>query len=596
MSDIPELRPERNRVRLPCWLALGDGEQTAHTVNFSKQGLQVQFHPDADQRRSIAEGARVALRLKLPDVALPLAMQAQVMWVDTGDRDLDGRIATSLGLFLTWMEPAAADQFQAFLRAFRYSVLIVDGSEQNRERLKEILGDEYRLFACATVDEALAILRSTEVAVLITDQRLPDATGLELLQRVNELYPGAHLLRIVIADSLEVTELADFINLGKILYYVRKPGRPEEWRIFPRFLLHSVHSAIDAYLLAVENERLEVELGRANQRLRRENSFLRERVEGFRGFEGIVGESAALRQMLAEVQRIRKTDVPVHLQGETGTGKELVARSLHFGGPRAAGPFVVQNCAGLTESLLQSTLFGHRKGAFTGADRDRRGVFQEADGGTLFLDEVADLSPAVQSSLLRALQEGEVVPVGASRPEKVDVRVVSATHKELRAEVARGAFREDVYFRLVVVQVRLPPLRERLGDVVLLVHHFVDLYSERFGKNILGFTQDAMRTLERYAWPGNVRELENEVQRLVILGEEKDLIGTELLSPHIRGGSREAAAGGPKGYDDAIRAFERQLVEDALESAGGNVSRAAEALSMERSRLAKLRKRLGLGR
>ncbi len=546
---------------------------------------------------AVTEGARLALRLKLPDVATPLAMQAQVMWVDRGDRDLDGRRATSLGLFLTWMEPGVGEQFQSFVRAFRYSVLVVDGTAQNRDRLSEILGDEYRVFSCAGMDDAMDVLRTHEIAVLITDQRLPGVTGLELLQRVNELYPGAHFLRIVIADSLEVAELADFINLGKILYYVRKPGRPDEWRIFPRFLLHSVHSAIDAYLLAVENERLEVELGRANQRLRRENSFLRERVEGLKGFEGIVGESPALRQTLAEVQRIRKTDVPVHVQGETGTGKELVARSLHFGGPRAAGPFVAQNCAGLTESLLQSTLFGHRKGAFTGADRDRPGVFQEAHGGTLLLDEVAELSPAVQSSLLRALQEGEVVPVGASRPDRVDVRVISATHKELRAEVARAAFREDLYFRLVVVQVRLPPLRERSGDVILLAQHFLDLYCERFGKNVLGFTQEAMRALERYAWPGNVRELENEVQRLVILAEDRSAIPAELLSAHVRGpaGRNLAALPEGEGYDEAVAAFERQMVARALERSGGNVSRAAASLSMERSRLAKLRRRLGLG-
>ncbi len=310
--------------------------------------------------------------------------------------------------------------------------------------------------------------------------------------------------------------------------------------------------------------------------------------------------------MVDQLERVRRSDATVHVHGETGTGKELVARALHSGGPRKHAPFVAQNCAGLSESLLQSLLFGHKKGAFTGADKDFQGVFQQADRGTLFLDEVAELSATVQAALLRALQSGEITPVGARAPVKVDVRVISATHKDLREEVRGGRFREDLYFRLVVIPIRLPSLRERSGDIPLLAMHFLDLHCELKGKNIRGFSGDAMRALERYPWPGNVRELENEIERLVVLTDDQQKVPLELLSPHLRQGAGPAAAPTPPAeadgfvvpagldYDRAVASLERALVEEALRQAGGNVSQAARALGMERSRLAKLRDRLGL--
>ena len=255
---------------------------------------------------------------------------------------------------------------------------------------------------------------------------------------------------------------------------------------------------------------------------------------------------------------------------------------------------------------METTLFGHVKGAFTSADQDRLGVFQAADGGTLFLDEVAELPVAVQAALLRVAQSGEVKPVGASECSKVDVRLVCATHRDLRHEVQEGRFRADLYFRLVVIEIHLPPLRERTGDVPVLARHFLDMLCERLDVDIPGFTPEAMQVLEGYSWPGNVRELRNEIERLTVLAYPGQKLPAELLSRRIREASRGPTAGDvrsdgsgylvPKGlsYDETILALQRQVLQTALEEAGGVVSRAAEILNMERSRLAKLRHRLGL--
>jgi two-component system response regulator HupR/HoxA len=367
----------------------------------------------------------------------------------------------------------------------------------------------------------------------------------------------------------------------------------------------AVRAAADRYALGADNECMAGELERPRRGLERENAFLRQRLTGVDGFDKIIGQSEQLRDALRQLERIRRTHVPVHVHGETGTGKELVARALHVGGPRAKLPYVVQNCAGMTDTLLQSTLFGHRKGAFTGADRDHRGVFLEADGGTLFLDEVGELSPATQGMLLRALQEGEVTPVGASRPIKVDTRIISATHKDLREEVSAGRFREDLLYRLVVVTVRLPPLRERQGDVALLAGHFLDMHCERHGKNAPGFRPDAISALETYSWPGNVRELDNEIERIVVLAEDGEKIGLEMLSSYIVG-ARPVGPGGTStlpdswlalqdlSYDAAVERLERALVERAITAEGGSITKAAKRIGIERSRLGKIKRRLGI--
>jgi len=288
--------------------------------------------------------------------------------------------------------------------------------------------------------------------------------------------------------------------------------------------------------LAVANARLIKRLVSAEERLQKENSFLKGREEKRRGGKDvqIIGESDAMRRVIDQLDKVVDTRVTVLIEGETGTGKELIAAAVHYRSRRRDKLFVAQNCAALAESLLESELFGHKKGAFTGAVDEKKGLFEIADGGTLFLDEITETPLSLQSKLLRALQEGEIRPVGATSPKHVNVRIVAATNRNLEEEVARGRFREDLYYRLKVFPLRLPPLRERRDDIQLLVNHFLERYGSEIGKPIGGITQQAMELLMGYNWPGNVRELQNEVQRLVIQLDPGAFATPELLSPRIR--------------------------------------------------------------
>ncbi|KAA3604495.1 MAG: FHA domain-containing protein [Planctomycetota bacterium] len=305
-------------------------------------------------------------------------------------------------------------------------------------------------------------------------------------------------------------------------------------------------------------------------------------------FGGIIGASAAMERMFAAMDRVMNSDVSVLIQGESGTGKEMVAQALHFGGPRAAKNFVTENCGALPDTLLESELFGHVKGAYTGATRDRVGRFEEAHGGTLFLDEVGEMSSAMQARLLRALQEGEVRRLGSDEVRKVDVRVICATNRDLVQEVEQGGFREDLYYRIKVVLLELPPLRQRQGDVALLAEHFLTAEAETLGRQSRELGAQALNRLEAYSWPGNVRQLRNEVRRLTLLGEGP--IQMEELSAEIR--EEPVALHGDPGVDrplpERIAAMEQAAIREALKAASGNRSQAAKRLGI--SRFALLRK------
>jgi two-component system response regulator HupR/HoxA len=590
-------RPTRRHARVRCELQLEGISASGFSTNISTSGLFVRSPLAEAQRAEIRPGLRLTVRVELRAEAPPLSVAAEVVWTNPQDRDINGREVLGIGLRLLDISSEVQARLGAFIRDFRYTVVILADETPPMAAARAALADDYRVVRCHSAEEALATLTSQEVAVLLLDQDQPELNALAFLREVAEVVPHAHLKRVVLSGHTESEELLhELINVGHVFHYLRKPFRQKS-------LLQVVAGAVDAYALSAENERLNTELERANRRLQRENAYLRRRVRSVEGFDNIIGHSPALLRALDELARIRHSDVTVQIQGETGTGKELVARALHYNGPRASGPFVAQNCAGIAETLLQSTLFGHRRGAFTGAERDHPGVFQQADGGTLFLDEVAELSLAMQAALLRALQEKEVLPVGASRPVKVDVRIISATHKDLRDEIRHGRFREDLYFRLVVIFTHIPALRERKGDIPLLAQHFLDLLAERYDKDIPGFDTEAMAVLERHDWPGNVRELENEVERLVLLAPPATPIAPGLISPHVRQPSLtsidffdegDSAAFAGRSYDDAVRDLERSMVKWALEQCGGVVSRAAEMLKMDRSRLSKLRRRLGL--
>jgi transcriptional regulator with GAF, ATPase, and Fis domain len=336
------------------------------------------------------------------------------------------------------------------------------------------------------------------------------------------------------------------------------------------------------------NTRLAGELGLREAELDAMRAELAQGDTRFR-YDEIAGRSEPMRAMLRLVDRVTASDVPVLLAGESGTGKELVARAIHINGGRSSRPFVSENCGSVPETLLESTLFGHVRGAFTGAASTRAGLFDVADGGTLLLDEIGEMPLSMQTKLLRVLQNGEVRPVGGERTHVVDVRIIGATHRDLEAMVAAGTFREDLFYRLNVVSIRVPPLRERTADIPLLVAHFVEKHAA--GRKVK-VTRAAMDRLAAFPWPGNVRQLENEIRRAFVLADDR--IDVAELSDEVSRGGPSAARNAGLGLKARVDALEAQLVRDALERTKGNQTRAAEALGISRFGLQKMMRRLGI--
>jgi Nif-specific regulatory protein len=349
--------------------------------------------------------------------------------------------------------------------------------------------------------------------------------------------------------------------------------------------------------LAIANARLIQRLSSAGQALKKENTFLRRRERARSDGGEIVGKSRAMSELFAQLDKVVDTRVSVLIHGETGTGKELIASALHQRSKRRDKLFVAQNCAAFPENLLESELFGHKRGAFTGATEEKKGLFEIADGGTLFLDEIGEMPLTLQGKLLRALQEGEVRQVGGTTTKQVDVRIVAATNRDLDVEVRAGRFREDLYYRLRVFPVRVPPLRERRDDVPLLARYFLARYTAEFGKSVEGFTDAALNVLSAHDWPGNVRELENEVQRLVIQADPGEAIDAPLLSPRIRQvEDLLLGAGTAKGtLREMVDQVERQILIEALREHGNNKTAAAKTLGITREGLHKKLKQLGVG-
>ena len=361
--------------------------------------------------------------------------------------------------------------------------------------------------------------------------------------------------------------------------------------------------------MALDNARMYAELDEAYKELqaiykkkdkllrftKKENILLRKEIEKRFSFDEIIGNSKVMVDLFTLCEKVIDLDITVLIEGETGTGKELIARCIHYNSPRKNKAFVSQNCGGVPETLLTSELFGHKKGAFTGAVSDKRGLFEVADGGTIFLDEVGETSPAMQTSLLRVLQNGEIRPLGADYHKTVDTRVISATNRNLEKAVADGNFREDLLYRLNVFTIKIPPLRERTGDVCLLAHHFAKKYSEKIGRPTKGLSPEALHCLEAYPFPGNVRELENEIERAVALAQDAGLIETSHLSEKI---IKKSAAASPevqmKGpLKEMVAALEKSVLTQALEKHGGNRTRVAGELGLSRYGLMKKMQRYG---
>jgi two-component system response regulator HupR/HoxA len=459
------------------------------------------------------------------------------------------------------------------------TVLVVDDEPRVLDALEAILAADFRVLRAGGGEQALEILRTETVAVIVSDYRMPGMTGVELLRRSQEFAPDA--LRIVLTAYTDVDTLMDAINTGRIYQFIPKPWDPHELRLL-------VCRAAERFTLTDENDRLRDELEVALNALRREAADVRARPLSL---DRLIGVDGGLREAVALARRVLESDTTVLLLGETGTGKELFARLIHANGPRRARKFVAQNCGALPEPLLESELFGHTRGAFTGATADRRGLFEEADGGTVFLDEVGETSPAMQLRLLRVLQEGELRRVGSSESRKVNVRVIAATNADLDAVIAAGHFRADLYYRLNVFPIRLPPLRERPEDVAPLADQFLRTFRERARRAVPSIAPAAMECLRAYPFPGNVRELENEIERAVALSDDGQALGPEHLSPRVRS-SPPSAAGttAPLSLNDAIEQLKRRMIDDALRECGSK-TRAAERLGLTRQSLQQMMRR-----
>ncbi len=464
----------------------------------------------------------------------------------------------------------------------QFPILVVDDEPDILSTFRYSYGDEFEVLTAESAARALDILAAHDTAVIVADQRMPAMTGTEFLVRSMDIRPDA--VRIVLTGYSDVEALVEAVNKSRIYRYVTKPWEDDELRI-------TLRRAIEVYYLERENARLVEELRDANERLAAQNAYLREASEGSQ--HEIVGDGPAIREVLALTRKVAGLPTTVLIEGETGTGKELVARAIHAASPRRNDLFVAVNCAALSEGILESELFGHRKGAFTGAHADRKGLFEVADGGTLFLDEISETTLALQAKLLRVLQEGEVRPVGDDRSHPVDVRIVAATNRKLADEVKAGRFREDLFYRLRVFPITLPPLRERRDDIPALARHLVRRAASQLGKPVGDPTPETVALLARYPFAGNIRELANELERAVILAEPGAPITDDLLSDHVVH-EANANGGGPGALQKSTDDFEREQITAVLARVGGVKARAAEELGLTSRGLAKKMRRLGM--
>jgi two-component system, NtrC family, response regulator HupR/HoxA len=404
------------------------------------------------------------------------------------------------------------------------AVLVVDDEVRSQESLRRTLDEEFCIYTASNAEEALALLEQESMHIILCDQRMPGMSGVDFLKQVRERWPDT--VRIILSGYTETEDIIAGINAAGIYQYITKPWRPES-------LLHSVRAAVRLYRLQQENQQATLELRTTEPVLQRRLEAKRETLKLRNDFLRLVrSPESPLNRVCQIAQRIAPFDISVMITGESGTGKELLARAIHYNSSRANSVFVTENCGALSDNLLESELFGHKRGAFTGAFENRTGLFEQADGGTIFLDEIGDTSPAFQVKLLRLLQEGEIRPVGSSRSHKVDVRVISATNRNLEDDVHSGRFREDLYYRLTTFALHIPPLRDRVQDIRPLADHLLNDAMRSLDKPAKGFTAEALNCLCSYHWPGNVRELQNEIIRMLAL-VDGEYLGAELLTPRV---------------------------------------------------------------
>jgi DNA-binding NtrC family response regulator len=452
-------------------------------------------------------------------------------------------------------------------RPLRPTILVVDDDAGVRESFRLILDDEYEVVDVMSGPQAIEIVRSAQVDVVLLDIRLPEMDGIEVLERIKQIDEQVEIILVTAVRTVKTAVAA--MKLGAF-DYITKPFEEEE-------ILATIRRALQ------------------KRSLEREVVYLRTELARRAGLDDIVGRHPEMQKLFRTIAQVANTTSTVLIVGESGTGKELVARAIHRMGPRRDKPFVAINPAAISDSLIESELFGHEKGAFTGAYQRKPGRFELAQGGTLFLDEIASLKPEMQAKLLRVLQEREIERVGGTRTIRLDVRIIAASNVDLRQAVEREAFRADLYYRLNVVPITVPPLRDRRSDVPLLVEHFVERYNTELGKRIAGVTPEAVAALQEYPWPGNVRELQNIVERSVALLEAGSIglndLPTDLLLPDLRGRVKQAENVPLKTATDE---FERQIVMRVLERVQWNRSEASRILGIHRNSLQVKLKRWGV--
>ncbi len=446
------------------------------------------------------------------------------------------------------------------MSAARASILIVDDEESLRSMLSIVLKHAgYDIDQAESGSTALAKINKNDFALVLSDIRMPDLGGLELLARIKEIDPDLPV--ILMTAHASTNDAVEAMKLGAEDYII-KPFDNEELKI----------------VIAKSLRRLDAE---------KEIVVLKERLQSY---ESMVGRNLEMKKLFKLIDTVARTDSTVLIAGESGTGKELIARAFHNKSRRSSRPFVSINCGALPENLLESELFGHRKGAFTDAFQDKKGLLQEAGGGTVLLDEISEMSPAMQVKLLRVLQERCLRPVGSNEEVKIDIRVIAATNRDLGSLLAKGEFRSDLYYRLNVINIEVPPLRRRRDDIPLLVDHFIRIFNQRFSRNLAGIDDQALALLQSYDWPGNVRELENCIERAVAL-EQDDRIRASSLAAEIRFNQKKS---GPAACEDWRRALEngelklndfidelsRKIIAEALKLSQGNMKKAAAGLGL----------------
>ncbi len=476
------------------------------------------------------------------------------------------------------------------------AVLVIDDEIRSQEALRRTLEEDFEVFCASSADEGMEILEMEQstagIRIVLCDQRMPGTTGVQFLKEVRDRWPD--IVRIILSGYTDAEDIITGVNEAGIWQYLLKPWQPEQ-------LLLTLQRAADVWRLQQENQRLSLDLRTAEPVLKKKVETKQDKARNSFGLGAIVrGAASPLNAVCSLIQRVAPYDLSVMITGESGTGKEMVARAIHFESARATRPFITENCGALPDTLLESELFGYKRGAFTGAVDDRVGLFQQADGGTLFLDEIGETSPAFQVKLLRVLQEGEFRPLGSNRPVSVDVRVIAATNRDLEEDVSTGRFREDLYYRLATIALHVPPLRERPMDLPLLAGRLLESSARSLGKEIDGFAPETLAAFADYAWPGNVREMQNEILRMVALADSTQLT-PDLLSPRVLRPSVAPAGEGESWVDglsgnlkERMEQLEMRVIKAAMQRHRGNKSRAARELGLSRVGLRAKLNRYGL--